>query len=54
MTVGHPEYPPTLLFFRNSLASDVFFTAMFAMVMEYQALRKEQPSLLGKFLQRGA
>ena len=54
MTVGHPEYPPTLLFFRNSLASDVFFTAMFAVVMEYQALRKEQPSLLGKFLQRRA
>jgi hypothetical protein len=52
MTVGHPEFPPTLLFFRNSLASDVFFTAMFALTMEYQAMRKEQPSLLGKLLQR--
>jgi hypothetical protein len=53
LTVGHPEYPPTLLFFRNSLASDFFFTAMFALMMEYQALRREQPSLLGKNLQRG-
>ena len=52
MTVGHPEFPPTLLFFRNSLASDVFFTGMFALIMEYQAMRKEQPSLLGKFVQR--
>jgi len=46
LTVGHPEYPPTLLFFRNSLASDFFFTAMFALAMEYQALRHERPSLL--------
>lgn len=46
MTVGHPEFPPTLLFFRNSLASDVFFTAMFALVMEYRALRHAEPSLL--------
>jgi hypothetical protein len=47
MTVGHPEFPPTLLFFRNSLASDFFFTAMFALAMEYRALKHEQPSLLG-------
>lgn len=46
MTVGHPEFPPTLLFFRNSLASDFFFTAVFALVMEYQALRHSAPSLL--------
>ncbi len=46
MTVGHPQYPPTLLFFRNSLASDLFFTGLFALVMEYRALRAEQPSLL--------
>ena len=54
MTVGHPQFPPTLLFFRNSLASDFFFTAMFALTMEYQALRKEQPSLLHGVLRRGA
>jgi hypothetical protein len=46
MTVGHPEYPPTLLFFRNSLASDMIFTAAFVLVMELRALRAEQPSLL--------
>jgi hypothetical protein len=46
MTIGHPEFPPTLFFFRSSLVSDLFFTGMFALVMEYQALRKSQPSLL--------
>jgi len=46
MTVGHPQFAPTLLFFRNSLASDFFFTAVFVLVMEYRALRREQPSLL--------
>lgn len=48
LTIGHPEFPPTLLFFRNSLASDLFFTAAFALVVEYQALRHAQPSLLGR------
>jgi hypothetical protein len=52
MTVGHPEFPPTLFFFRNSLASDFFFTGLFALAMEYQALRHEQPSLLPKSLVR--
>lgn len=46
MTVGHPEFPPTLFFFRNSLVSDLFFTAIFAVVMEYQALRHSEQSLL--------
>lgn len=46
MTVGHPQFPPTLLFFRNSLASDLFFTGLFAVAMEYRALRSAQPSLL--------
>ncbi|MDB6128638.1 MAG: hypothetical protein JWM35_2534 [Verrucomicrobia bacterium] len=46
MTVGHPEFPPTLLFFRNSLASDFIFTAAFVLAMEYRALKAEQPSLL--------
>jgi len=47
LTVGHPQYEPTILFFRNSLLSDVFFTAAFAVAMEYAALRRGQPSLLG-------
>lgn len=46
LTVGHPEFPPTLLFFRNSLVSDLLFTGLFALVMEYQSLRRQQPSLL--------
>ena len=29
LTTGLPGYPPTWLFFRNSLASDLFFTAAF-------------------------
>lgn len=46
MTVGHPGFPPTLYFFRNSLVSDLLFTGMFALAMEYHAMRKSQPSLL--------
>ncbi|MBS0663584.1 MAG: hypothetical protein JSR48_09995 [Verrucomicrobia bacterium] len=46
MTVGHPEFAPTVTFFRNSLASDFLFTAAFVLVMEYRALRADQPSLL--------
>ncbi len=29
LTVGVPGFPPTLLFFRNTLFSDLFFTALF-------------------------
>jgi len=47
LTVGHPEYEPTLFFLRNSLVSDVLFTAAFALAMEYAALRRGNPSLLG-------
>ena len=46
MTVGHPEFPPTLFFFRNTLVSDLLFTAVFAVAMEWAALRAGQPSLL--------
>jgi hypothetical protein len=48
MTLGHPEFPPTLLFFRNTLASDLLFTGIFAFAMESAALRAGQPSLLKK------
>jgi hypothetical protein len=47
MTVGHPQYFPTLFFFRNTLASDLLFTACFALAMEYASLRRGAPSLLG-------
>ena len=46
MTVGHPEFPPTLFFFRNTLVSDLLFTAVFAVAMEWAALRAGKPSLL--------
>jgi hypothetical protein len=48
MTVGRPEFPPTLLFFRNTLLSDLLFTGVFALSMEYAALRSRQPSLLSR------
>lgn len=34
MTVGHPEFPPTLWFFRNTLIGDVFFTGVFVAAMQ--------------------
>jgi hypothetical protein len=48
MTVGRPEYPPTIWFFRNTLVSDLAFTGIFALAMEYSARRAGQPSLLAK------
>ena len=48
MTVGRPEFPPTLFFFRNTLLSDLLFTGLFALAMEFAALRSRQPSLLAK------
>jgi hypothetical protein len=47
MTVGHPEYYPTIFFFRNTLVSDLLFTGFFALAMEYASLRRGDPSLLG-------
>lgn len=47
LTVGHPEFPPTLFFFRNTFASDLLFTGIFALTMEYAARRAGSPSLLG-------
>jgi hypothetical protein len=29
LTIGEPGFPPTLLFFRNTIVSDLFFTALF-------------------------
>jgi hypothetical protein len=46
VTVGHPEFYPTLFFFRNTLASDLLFTGCFALAMEYASLRRGEPSLL--------
>ena len=46
LTIGHPEFPPTWLFLRNTVASDLFFTGLFAFAMEYAARRAGRPSLL--------
>jgi hypothetical protein len=48
MTIGHPEFPPTLWFFRNTLVSDLVFTGAFVVAMEYAALRNGRESLLAK------
>lgn len=48
MTIGRPEFPPTLFFFRNTLASDLLFTGLFAFAMEFAALRAGRENLLGK------
>jgi len=40
MTVGRPEFPPTLLFFRNTLVSDLLFTGVFATMMELAGRRE--------------
>ncbi|HWA09995.1 MAG TPA: DUF6580 family putative transport protein [Opitutaceae bacterium] len=48
LTIGRPEFPPTFLFFRNTLASDLLFTALFAFAMEFAARRAGEPSLLKK------
>lgn len=46
LTIGHPEYPPTILFFRNTLFGDLMFTGLFSGVMEWLAKRSDEPSLL--------
>jgi hypothetical protein len=46
LTVGHPEYPPTIFFFRNTLFGDLMFTGFFAGLMELMAHRQGKPSLL--------
>ena len=48
ITVGRPELPPTLFFFRNTLVSDLLFTGVFAFAMEAAARRAKEPSLLAK------
>ena len=46
MTVGHPEFAPTITFFYKSMFGDLMFTGLFAGVMEWLAKRADEPSLL--------
>ena len=39
LTIGHPQFPPTLWFFRNTLLGDLLFTGLFACAMELAASR---------------
>jgi hypothetical protein len=48
MTIGHPEFPPTLWFFRNTFVSDLVFTGIFSVAMEWSARRAGRESLLAK------
>ncbi len=47
LTVGRPEFAPTLWFFRNTLVGDLLFTGLFALALEWRARRAGEPSLLG-------
>lgn len=44
MTVGHPEFPPTVWFFRNTLAGDLLFTGVFAGAMALAMRRSYHPA----------
>ena len=46
LTVGRPEFPPTIYFFRNTLVSDLLFTGLFAVTMEAAARRSGRENLL--------
>ncbi|MDD3180714.1 MAG: hypothetical protein PHQ04_10225 [Opitutaceae bacterium] len=48
LTLGHPEFPPTVFFFRNTLLGDLMFTGLFAGIMEWLAQRQGKPNLLDK------
>ena len=51
MTIGHPQYLPTLFFFRNTFVSDLLFTGIFAFAMERGAQRAGRMSLLNRRLE---
>ena len=46
LTVGRPEFQPTLLFFRNTLVGDLVFTSLFAGAMEFAARRARRAEVV--------
>lgn len=48
LTIGRPEFPSTIWFFRNTLASDLLFTGVFAFALEFAARKRGELSLLAK------
>ncbi len=47
LTAGHPGFPPTVLFFRNTLLSDLTFTILFLLSWTLSSLRRKQPLASG-------
>ncbi len=45
LTIGLPGFPPTLLFFRNTVLSDLFFTVLFVIT---QAISQKSPSRIAE------
>jgi len=48
LTTGQPGFPPTIVFFRNSLIGDLAFTMAFVSCMEFAAKRAGRVSLFQK------
>ncbi len=46
LTIGHPEYLPTIYFFRNTLFGNLIFTGLFSGIMEWLAHHSGKLSLL--------
>jgi len=44
LTVGLPGYAPTWIFFRNSLVSDLFFTAVFVVCLSFGRSGQRSPA----------
>ncbi|MEZ5406274.1 MAG: DUF6580 family putative transport protein [Verrucomicrobiia bacterium] len=47
ITIGLPSYPPTYLFFKNSLISDLLFTGLFVLTMELSS-KKVSPAIVAR------
>jgi hypothetical protein len=45
LTIGHPEYPCTLWFFRNTLLGDLLFTGIFALAVKLISARTTTASV---------
>jgi hypothetical protein len=49
LTVGHPGFPPTYLFFRNSVLSDLLFTSLFLLTQALLRPHRASSDLPGHF-----
>ena len=48
LTVGHPGFPPTYLFLRNTLISDLLFTSLFLVTQALLRPHRESSDLPGQ------